>query len=393
MKSLIDNFKDGAANDTIIKIVGVGGGGGNAVANMYNEGIAGVSYLAINTDKAALSHMPFSHRLVLGDGLGAGNDPSIAEAAALASKEKISECLNDGTQMIFLTAGMGGGTGTGASPVVAKVARELGILTVGIVTLPFAFEMPAKLRAALKGISELNNNVDALIVVNNEKLTTFKDCTTMSRAFKEADNVLMNAAKSIADLVNIDGYVQVDFHDVKKCLTDGHKTVISTGLATGKNRVYDAIHDALNSNLVSTDNIMDSRKVILNFYCSDKFEITVSEINEVTKFMNEMTQRDNIWVKPGFTYDNTLGEEVRVTILAAGSGKICPEEYKAEYEAIEDAKRAAKLKEDPGKPANRYNLNALNESDDLLRTMRNEKAVTRIPQSDEEPDNTQSDEQ
>lgn len=393
MKSLIDNFKDGATNNAIIKIVGVGGGGGNAVANMYNEGIDGVSYLAINTDKAAISHIPFSHRLVLGDGLGAGNDPSIAKDAAMASKEKISECFKDGTQMIFLTAGMGGGTGTGASPVVASIAREMGILTVGIVTLPFAFEMPAKLRAALKGISELNNNVDALIVVNNEKLTTFKDCTTMSRAFKEADNVLLNAAKSIADIVNIDGYVQVDFHDVKKCLTDGHKTVISTGFATGTNRVYNAIKDALNSNLVSTDNIMDSRKVILNFYCSDKYEITVSEINEVTKFMNEMSQRDNIWVKPGFTYDNSLGEKVRVTILAAGSGNICPDEYKAEYEKIEKDKAAAKLKEDSDKPTNRYNLDALNESDDLLRIMRDKKAVTRIPQDDEEPDNTQSDEQ
>ncbi len=392
MKSLVDNYKEGASNDTIIKIVGVGGGGGNAVANMYNEGIDGVSYLAINTDAHSLSHMPFSHRVVLG-GLGAGNDPEKGREAAEKGVDEIRAALDDGTQMIFLTAGMGGGTGTGASPVVAKVARELGILTVGIVTLPFAFEMPAKLRAALKGISELNNNVDALIVVNNERLTTFKDCTTMSRAFKEADNVLTNAAKSIADIVNIDGYVQVDFNDVKKCLTDGHKTVISTGFATGTNRVYNAIKDALNSNLVSTDNIMDSRKVILNFYCSGESEITVMEINEVTKFMNEMTQRDDIWVKPGFTYDNSLGDEVRVTILAAGSGKICPEEYMDEYKRIEDEKRAAKLKEDSGKPANRYNLDVLNESDDLLLTMRNEKALTRIPLTEEEPDNSASDEQ
>lgn len=375
MTDLSENFKDAVSNDTIIKIVGVGGGGGNAVANMYNEGISGVSYLAINTDKAALSHMPFSHRLVLGDGLGAGNDPSIAKAAAIAAKDKIREHLNDGTQMIFLTAGMGGGTGTGASPVVASVAREMGILTVGIVTLPFAFEMPAKLRAALNGISELNDNVDALIVVNNEKLTTFRDCTTMSRAFKEADNVLLNAAKSIADIVNIDGYVQVDFHDVKKCLTDGHKTVISTGFATGTNRVYNAIQNAINSNLVSTDNIMDSRKVILNFYCSDESEITVSEINEVTKFMNEMSQRDDIWVKPGFTYDNTLGENVRVTILAAGSGDICPDEYRAEYEEILRQKMPKDVTSNP------YNLEALNSDDNLLNSMRRDMAITRLPKT------------
>jgi len=377
MKSLIDNFKQGAANDTIIKIVGVGGGGGNAVANMYNEGIKGVSYLAINTDEHSLSHMPFSHRIVLGDGLGAGNDPAKAREAAEASTEEIRSALDDGTRMIFLTAGMGGGTGTGASPIVADIARSLGILTVGIVTLPFAFEMPAKLRAALKGISALNANVDALIVVNNEKLTTLKGFT-MGKAFKEADNVLMNAAKSIADIVNIDGYIQADFNDVRNCLTNGHKTIISTGFATGTNRTYDAIMDALNTHLVSTDNIMKSKKVILNFYCSGEHEITTDEMNEVTKFMNEMTEREDIWVKPGFTYDDTLGERVRVTILAAGSGDICPDEYKAEYERIEMEKQKAKLEENTGKPANRYSLDALNDSDDLLLRMRNDKAHTRI---------------
>lgn len=379
MNDLIENYKDGVSNDTIIKIVGVGGGGGNAVSNMYSEGIFGVSYLAINTDRAALSHMPFTHRLVLGDGLGAGNDPAIAQAAALQSKDKIQECLKDGTQMIFLTAGMGGGTGTGASPVVAAIAREMGILTVGIVTLPFAFEMPAKLRAALKGISELNKNVDALIVVNNERLTTLKGFT-MGKAFKEADNVLMNAAKSIADIVNIDGYVQVDFHDVKNCLTDGHKTVISTGVATGTNRAYDAIQDALNTHLVSTDNIMDSRKVILNFYCSGDNEITVDEMGEVTKFMKQMSQRENIWVKPGFTYDNTLGDRVRVTILAAGSGKICPEEYEDEYVRIEQEKAAAAAAES-GKVASPYSLDALNSDDKILNTMRMDKAQTRLPKA------------
>jgi len=383
MKTLIDNFKDGAANDTIIKIVGVGGGGGNAVANMYNEGIKGVSYLAINTDAHSLSHMPFSHRIVLGDGLGAGNDPSKAREAAEAATEEIRSALDDGTRMIFLTAGMGGGTGTGASPVVADIARNLGILTVGIVTLPFAFEMPAKLRAALKGISALNANVDALIVVNNEKLTTLKGFA-MGRAFKEADNVLLNAAKSIADIVNIDGYIQADFNDVRNCLTDGHKTVISTGFATGTNRTYDAIMDALNTHLVSTDNIMKSRRVILNFYCSGDHEITTDEMNEVTKFMNKMTERDNIWVKPGFTYDNTLGERVRVTILAAGCGDICPDEYKAEYEKIERDKEAAKIAAASGQAANQYTLDALNDSDDLLNRMRDDKATVRLPKTQDE---------
>lgn len=392
MKSLVDNYKDGASNDTIIKIVGVGGGGGNAVANMYNEGINGVSYLAINTDEHSLSHMPFSHRIVLGDGLGAGNDPEKARKAAETAVDDIKEALDDGTKMVFLTAGMGGGTGTGASPVVARIAKELGILTVGIVTLPFAFEMPAKLRAALKGISALNNNVDALIVVNNEKLTTLKGFT-MGRAFKEADNVLMNAAKSIADIVNIDGYIQADFNDVRNCLTDGHKTIISTGFATGKNRTYDAIMDALNTHLVSTDKIMESKKVILNFYCSGEHEITTDEMNEVTRFMNEMTERDDIWVKPGFTYDDKLGEKVRVTILAAGSGDICPDEYKAEYEKIERDKIAAKQAEKSGTSDNPYNLDALNESDDLLLAMRNEKASARIPLAEEQPDNSASDEQ
>lgn len=383
MKTLIDNFKDGAANDTIIKIVGVGGGGGNAVANMYNEGVKGVSYLAINTDEHSLSHMPFSHRIVLGDGLGAGNDPAKARAAAEAATEEIKSALNDGTRMVFLTAGMGGGTGTGASPIVADIARSLGILTVGIVTLPFAFEMPAKLRAALKGISALNANVDALIVVNNEKLTTLKGFT-MGRAFKEADNVLMNAAKSIADIVNIDGYIQADFNDVRNCLTNGHKTIISTGYATGNNRTYDAIIDALNTHLVSTDNIMKSKKVILNFYCSGEHEITTDEMNEVTKFMNDMTEREDIWVKPGFTYDDTLGERVRVTILAAGSGDICPDEYKEEYERIEEEKERRRKKDEN---ADCFSLDALNDNDALLNIMRNDKASTRLPKpSDENQD-------
>ena len=189
------------------------------------------------------------------------------------------------------------------------------------------------------------------------------------------------------------GYIQADFNDVRNCLTNGHKTIISTGFATGKNRTYDAIMNALDTNLVSTDKIMESKKVILNFYCSGKYGITTEEMNEVTRFMYNMTERDDIWVKPGFTYDESLGETVRVTILAAGGGDICPDEYKAEYEKIEKDKIAAKLKEDSGKPANRYNLDALNESDDLLRTMRNEKAVTRIPVADSESDENQSDEQ
>jgi len=383
MIDISNNFKDGASNETIIKIVGVGGGGGNAVANMYNEGIAGVSYLAINTDKAALSHMPFSHRLQIGEGLGAGNNPEKAAKFAEESAEEIKQALNDGTKMVFITAGMGGGTGTGASPVVARIARSLGILTVGIVTLPFAYEMPLKLRKALDGLACLNANVDALIVVNNEKLTTIEGFV-MSRAFKEADNVLLNAAKSIADIVNIDGYLNADFEDVKNCLTDGHKTVISTGRACGDNRIYDAIQNALNSDLVSTDNIMDSKKVVLNFYCSSKHEITTIEMNRVADFMNQMSQRDDIWVKSGYTFDETLGDEVRVTILAAGSGEICPEEYREEYDALKEAKEAAAAAARNGGRTAQFSLDALNSDDKLLETMRKEKALTRLPKSSNE---------
>lgn len=378
MRSIIDNFKEGAANDTIIKIVGVGGGGGNAVANMFNEGIVGVSYLAINTDKAALSHMPFSHRIQIGEGLGAGNNPEVAAGFAEEAADQIREALNDGTKMVFITAGMGGGTGTGASPVVARIARSLGILTVGIVTLPFAYEMPLKLTTALEGITSLNANVDALIVVNNEKLTTIEGFT-MSRAFKEADNVLLNAAKSIADIVNIDGYVNADFNDVRNCLTDGHKTVISTGRARGANRTYDAIQDALLSDLVSTDNIMESKKVVLNFYCSAQHEITAMEMGKVTEFMYQMSERDRIWVKSGYTFDDTLGDEVRVTILAAGSGNICPEEYKQEYEAI----KARKEKQERDKDKNNglssdILLDRLNDDDALLDRMRSTLASSRL---------------
>jgi len=385
MRSIIDNFKEGVTSDTIIKIVGVGGGGGNAVANMFEEGIRGVSYLAINTDKAALSHMPFSHRLQIGEGLGAGNDPEVAAGFAEKAADEIREALDDGTKMVFITAGMGGGTGTGASPVVARIARSLGILTVGIVTLPFAYEMPLKLTTALKGISTFSENVDALIVVNNEKLTTIEGFV-MSRAFKEADNVLLNAAKSIADIVNIDGYINADFNDVRNCLTDGQKTVISTGRARGNNRTYDAIQDALNSDLVSTDNIMESKKVVLNFYCSSHHEITTIEISKVTEFMYQMSERDSIWVKSGYTFDDTLGDEVRVTILAAGSGKICPEEYRKEYEWIKKQKEL-KERQQTKDAAPAILLDLLNDDDDLLKDMRNTLATDRLaveqPSSDE----------
>lgn len=380
MRTFADNFKEGVTNDTIIKIVGVGGGGGNAVANMFQEGIKGVSYLAINTDKAALSHIPFAHRLQIGPGLGAGNMPEVAAGYAEQSAEAIRNALDDGTQMVFITAGMGGGTGTGASPVVARIARELGILTVGIVTLPFAFEMPLKLRKALDGISSLNANVDALIVVNNEKLTTIEGYE-MSRAFKEADNVLLNAAKSIADIVNIDGYINADFNDVKNCLTDGHKTIISTGVANGENRVCDAIQNALDSDLVSTDNIMKSKKVVLNFYCSSKHEITTNEMSRMMEFMNQMTERENIWVKTGYTFDDSLGKDVRVTILAAGSGDICPDEYKEEYERIKQARI-----NDDDEPVNTLMLDELNQDDDLLNDMRNELAIRRISEQEPHPD-------
>lgn len=348
-----------------IKIVGVGGGGSNAVESMYNEGIKGVSYLIINTDKMALEASAVTDRVAIGT-LGAGNNPEVAREAAQEHADEIRKALDDKqTQMVFITAGMGGGTGTGAAPVVAAIARELNLLTVGIVTIPFRFEGMNKIKKALNGIQQMEPNVDAIIVINNEKLTETPDFP-LPLAFKYADSVLLNAAKSIADIVNIRGYMNIDFADVCTTLRGGKMAVINTGTGEGEHRVGKAIENALESSLLNNRDIYKCNRLLLNFYCSKDTAITAQEVSQIEAFTSKMqTEMDVIW---GLTYDDTLDGKCSVTLLSAGQGVICPEEYIGQYEQIAKVRKDKRLN---------GTLARLDEDDELLQRMIERPAVSR----------------
>lgn len=258
------NFKTNSPS--IIKVIGVGGGGGNAVNHMYKEGIHDVSFVLCNTDNQALSDSPIPTRLQLGtEGLGAGNRPERARQAAMESLDGIKEMLNDGTRMVFITAGMGGGTGTGAAPVIAQCAKEMGILTVGIVTIPFRFEGLKKIDQALDGVEEISKHVDALLVINNERLREIYPELTVLNAFAKADDTLSVAAKSIAEIITVHGIVNLDFQDVTTVLKDGGVAIMSTGFGEGEGRVRQAIESALHSPLLNNNDIFNSKKVLLSF--------------------------------------------------------------------------------------------------------------------------------
>lgn len=308
------------ADSSIIKVIGVGGGGGNAVNHMYNQGIRDVSFVVCNTDNQALNHSPVPVKIQLGEvttaGLGAGGDPLVARKAAEESIERIQNVLKDNTRMVFITAGMGGGTGTGASPVVAKAAHDLGILTVGIVTIPFAFEGSMKIRQALEGVASLSEHVDALLVINNEKLREIFSDLELSNAFAKADDVLTNAARGIAEIITVPGYINTDFADVYTILHKGNVAIMNTGYASGPNRISNAIKDALNSPLLNTNDVGGASKVLLSLYCSKEYQIKMEEVNEINEFMS--TVGDEIQVIWGATFDESLGENVKITLIATG---------------------------------------------------------------------------
>lgn len=301
--------------DAIIKVMGIGGGGCNAVNYMYKQGIQGVSLLVCNTDKQALSKSSVPAKLQLGPGLGAGGRPEKAQQYAEDSRERIKEALNDGTQMLFLTAGMGGGTGTGASAIVASVAKEMGILTVGIVTIPFAFEGPIKLNKARQGIEALADQVDALLVINNEKLKQIYPDLNLLNAFQKADDVVCNAARSIAEIITIPGYINTDFADVYNTLKDGNVAIMNVGQAEGENRIEKAIRNALESPLINND-VHGAKRILLQFYCSTEHAIEMQEIDQINTFIKEVG--DEVEVQWGASIDDALGEAVRVTIIATG---------------------------------------------------------------------------
>ena len=307
---------------SIIKVIGVGGGGGNAVNHMYREGIHDVSFVLCNTDKQALSDSPVPVRQQLGkEGLGAGNKPEKAREAAEESCEDLRKLLDDGTKMAFITAGMGGGTGTGAAPVIARVSKELGILTVGIVTIPFKFEGTKKIDQALDGVEEMAKHVDALLVINNERLReSYSDCSVLN-AFKKADDTLSIAAKSISEIITVHGLINLDFNDVKTVLKDGGVAIMSTGYGEGEGRVKKAIEDALNSPLLNDNNVFNSKKILLNIsFASDNPDsgLMMDEMNDVNDFMEKFD--NDFEIKWGLALDPELGEKIKVTILATGFG-------------------------------------------------------------------------
>ena len=304
----------------IIKVIGVGGGGCNAVNNMYNEGIEGVTFAACNTDSKQLSKIQVPVKLQLGAGLGAGNKPEVGRSEAESNIEELERLLSDGTKMVFVTAGMGGGTGTGAAPVVAGIAKKMGLLTVGVVTIPFYFEKKRKIIQALKGVNELRKNVDALLIVNNERLCDVYGDSDISvkESFKRADSILGDAVKGISELITVhsDGGIDLDFRDVETTMKDGGGAIMAMGRAGGDHRVEKAIVSALDSPLLYGNDIGKAKRILFNIYASEEKPIFVREMQEIDEFFDELDS--NIEVIWGISTDDTLGDDAKVTILATG---------------------------------------------------------------------------
>ena len=308
---------------SIIKVIGVGGGGGNAVNHMYRAGIHNVTFVLCNTDKKALDDSPVPVHLQLGkEGLGAGNKPEKGQQEAEDSEPEIRNMLDDGTKMVFITAGMGGGTGTGAGPVVARIAKDMGILTVGIVTIPFKWEGKKKILQALAGVERMAKNVDALLVINNERLFSIYGQLSVEDAFGKADDTLSIAAKSIAEIITMHGIINLDFNDVKTVLKDGGVALMSTGYGEGEDRMKKAIDNALHSPLLNDNDVYNSKKILLSvsFAGGENGQSTLmmEEMSAVTEFMDGFD--DDIETKWGLSRDPELGEKIKVTILATGFG-------------------------------------------------------------------------
>lgn len=304
----------------IIKVIGVGGGGGNAVGQMYRDNIPEVRYLVANTDKKALDDNIVPDHLQLGPGLGAGGDPERGAALANECLDQINAALDDETKMVFVTAGMGGGTGTGASPVIAHAAREKGILTVGIVTIPFLFEREKQIDKALDGLDKLSKEVDAMLVINNQRLCDIYSDLSIINAFKRADETLSTAVSSITEIISMHGRVNLDFQDVNTTLRNGGVAVMSTGYAEGENRVTRAINDALNSPLLNNNDVFDASHILIAITTSsdDGATLRTGEVDEINAFMGHFNS--DIETKWGLAFDPQLGQTIKITIIASGFG-------------------------------------------------------------------------
>ena len=314
------NFDLPKDTSSIIKVIGVGGGGSNAVNHMYNQGIKGVDFIVCNTDRQALDVSPVPLKVQLGasltDGCGAGSIPEIGKNSAIENIDEIKAILSTGTKMVFVTAGMGGGTGTGAAPVVAQIAKEMGILTVGIVTVPFGFEGRKRRQQAEEGLDEMRKNVDTLLVINNERLREISGNLTIGNAFSQADDVLAMAAKGIAEVISVTGNINVDFNDVNTVMKNSGVAIMGSACAGGENRAIEAVQHALSSPLLNDNDISGAKYVLLNITYGDN-EVLMDEITAITDFIQDEagSTADVIW---GHGFDATLGEQLSVTIIATG---------------------------------------------------------------------------
>jgi cell division protein FtsZ len=305
---------------SIIKVIGVGGGGSNAVNHMYDQGINGVDFIVCNTDRQALDISPVPFKIQLGpsltEGRGAGSIPDIGMNAAMENIDDIKEILGRNAKMVFVTAGMGGGTGTGAAPVIAKIAKELGILTVGIVTVPFSFEGRKRRQQAEEGLENMRQSVDTLLVINNERLREISGNLTLGNAFAQADNVLATAAKGIAEVISVTGAINVDFNDVNTVMKDSGVAIMGSAQSEGDNRAIKAVQEALTSPLLNDNDIAGAKYVLLNITYGNN-EVLMDEISDITDFIQDEagSTADVIW---GHGYDETLGDALSVTIIATG---------------------------------------------------------------------------
>jgi cell division protein FtsZ len=305
---------------SIIKVIGVGGGGSNAVNHMYRQGIKGVEFIICNTDAQALEMSPVPNKIQLGlsltDGRGAGSIPEVGRNAAIESIEDIRRVLLHDAKMVFITAGMGGGTGTGAAPIIAQAAREMGILTVAIVTIPFEFEGKKRKQQADEGIEQLKKSVDSILIIRNQKLREMFGNLQLSEAFANADNILTTAAKGIAEIITVTGYINVDFEDVKTAVQNSGVAIMGSAIAEGENRAVKAVEQALSSPLLNDNNIKGARYILMNIASGSK-EVTMDEIGDITDFIQDQAglTADIIW---GNCHEESLGEKLSVTIIATG---------------------------------------------------------------------------
>jgi len=325
------NFDLPVDRSSMIKVVGIGGGGSNAVNHMVEQGIKDVNFMVCNTDAQALSNSPVSLKIQIGEsiteGRGAGNKPEIGRQAALENLEDVMETLSKNTKMVFLTAGMGGGTGTGAAPIIAKACKEEGLLTVAIVTIPFKFEGQKRIEQAIEGLNELKNHVDSLLVINNEKLREIYGDLKLSEAFSHADDVLTKAAKGIAEIITVHGYINVDFADVETVMMNSGVAMMGSGEASGEGRAVKAVESAVSSPLLNSNDVTGAKSILLNIR-SGSDEISMDEVGEITDYINSVAS-DDLLIIWGTGFDEKLEDKISVTVIATGfEAHSIPELYK-----------------------------------------------------------------